>query len=76
VTPTVPFVPPPADADERTFRDRGTRLTYPWNLLGWPAVALPCGAAEEGLPASVQLIGRPGDDALVLGAARRLASLV
>jgi aspartyl-tRNA(Asn)/glutamyl-tRNA(Gln) amidotransferase subunit A len=76
VTPTVPFVPPPADADEREFRNRGTRLTYPWNVLGWPAVALPCGVAEDGLPASVQLIGRPGDDALVLGAAERLASLV
>jgi aspartyl-tRNA(Asn)/glutamyl-tRNA(Gln) amidotransferase subunit A len=76
VTPTVPFVPPPADADEREFRGRGTRLTYPWNVLGWPAIALPCGVAEDGLPASIQLIGRPGADALVLGAAARLSSLV
>jgi len=75
VTPTVPFVPPPAAADERQFRSRGTRLTYPWDVLGWPAVALPCGTAESGLPASVQLIGPPGADALVLGAAERLASL-
>ena len=34
--------------------------------VGWPALALPCGAAEGGLPASVQLVGRPGADALVL----------
>ncbi|HEV7133180.1 MAG TPA: amidase [Gaiellaceae bacterium] len=76
LTPTVPFVAPPADADERELRSRGTRLTYPWNLLGRPAAALPCGAAEDGLAASVQLIGRPGADAVVLGAAMRLASLV
>ena len=40
--------------------------TFPVNALGWPALALPCGAAEGGLPASVQLVGRPGADALVL----------
>jgi Asp-tRNA(Asn)/Glu-tRNA(Gln) amidotransferase A subunit family amidase len=37
-------------------------------VLGWPSLALPCGPAELGLPASVQLIGRAGDDALVLAA--------
>jgi Asp-tRNA(Asn)/Glu-tRNA(Gln) amidotransferase A subunit family amidase len=29
---------------------------------------LPCGPAELGLPASLQLVGRAGDDGLVLGA--------
>ena len=76
VTPTVAIVPPPADADERALRGRVIRLTYPLNLLGWPALALPCGAAEDGLPASIQLIGRPGDDACVLAAGSLLASLI
>jgi aspartyl-tRNA(Asn)/glutamyl-tRNA(Gln) amidotransferase subunit A len=76
VTPTVAFVAPPEDADEREFRGRGIRMTYPFNSLGWPVLALPCGAAEEGLPASVQLVGRPGDDARVLAAGRLLASLI
>ena len=76
VTPTVPFVAPPADVDELEIRGRGTLFTYPANALGVPAVALPCGAAELGLPASVQLVGRAGDDARVLAAARLLASLV
>jgi Asp-tRNA(Asn)/Glu-tRNA(Gln) amidotransferase A subunit family amidase len=52
------------------------RFTYPFNALGWPALALPCGDAEDGLPASVQLVGRPGDDGLVLAAGRALESLV
>jgi len=41
-------------------------------VLGWPALALPCGPAENGLPASVQLAGRAGDDALVLAAGELL----
>jgi Asp-tRNA(Asn)/Glu-tRNA(Gln) amidotransferase A subunit family amidase len=52
------------------------RFTYPFNALGWPALALPCGPAEGGLPASAQLIGRAGDDGLVLAAGRLLASLI
>jgi aspartyl-tRNA(Asn)/glutamyl-tRNA(Gln) amidotransferase subunit A len=68
LTPTVPFVAPPADADEHTFRERGISLTYPFNAVGWPALALPCGLAEDGLPASLQIVGKPGDDALVLAA--------
>jgi aspartyl-tRNA(Asn)/glutamyl-tRNA(Gln) amidotransferase subunit A len=74
VTPTIEFVAPPADADEREFRSRGIRLTYPFDLLGLPALALPCGPAEDGLPASVQLVGRNGADASVLAAGSLLAS--
>jgi aspartyl-tRNA(Asn)/glutamyl-tRNA(Gln) amidotransferase subunit A len=76
VTPTVPFVAPPADAEELEIRGGAISLTYPFSSLGWPALALPCGAAEDGLPASVQLAGRGGDDARVLAAGRLLASLL
>jgi aspartyl-tRNA(Asn)/glutamyl-tRNA(Gln) amidotransferase subunit A len=68
LTPTLAFVPPPADVDEIATRASIVRFTYPFNALGWPALALPCGAAELGLPASAQLVGRRGDDALVLAA--------
>jgi amidase len=44
----------------------------PWNTVGAPVLAMPCRPTEDGLPASVQLIGRPGDDALVLAAGRML----
>jgi aspartyl-tRNA(Asn)/glutamyl-tRNA(Gln) amidotransferase subunit A len=72
LTPTLAFVPPPADVDELATRESMIRFTYPFNLLGWPALALPCGPAEEQLPASAQLVGRPGADALVLAAGAQL----
>jgi aspartyl-tRNA(Asn)/glutamyl-tRNA(Gln) amidotransferase subunit A len=68
LTPTVPFVAPRADADEHAFRERGISFTYPFNCVGWPALAVPCGPAEDGLAASLQIVGKPGADALVLAA--------
>ena len=76
VTPTTGFVAPPADADELAIRERGIAFTFPFDSLGWPALALPCGPAEEDLPASIQLVGHPGADALVLAAGELLASPV
>jgi aspartyl-tRNA(Asn)/glutamyl-tRNA(Gln) amidotransferase subunit A len=76
VTPTVPFVAPSADVDELEIRAGGTSLTYPFSALGWPALALPCGPAEDGLPASVQVAARASADARVLAAGRLLESLL
>ncbi|MFL5916546.1 MAG: amidase [Gaiellaceae bacterium] len=74
VTPTLGFVAPPADIDELELRDRGTALTFPFSSLGWPTLALPCGVAEDGLPASLQLAAPRGADARVLAAGRLLAT--
>jgi aspartyl-tRNA(Asn)/glutamyl-tRNA(Gln) amidotransferase subunit A len=77
LTPTLAFVAPPLPSDELEIREDLIRFTIPFNALGWPALALPAGPAEDGLPASVQLVGRLGADALVLAVGEELeASLV
>ena len=75
LSPTLPCVAPrvgEGEIGDLHVRERIVSRTFPLNVLGWPALALPCGAAEEGLPASVQLVGRPGSDALVLAAGELL----
>jgi Asp-tRNA(Asn)/Glu-tRNA(Gln) amidotransferase A subunit family amidase len=76
VAPTVPFVAPPAEVDELEIRAVAISLTYPISSLGWPALALPCGPAEDGLPASVQVAAPAGEDARVLAAGGLLESLL
>ena len=44
----------------------------PWNLAGWPAMAVPAGVGRDGLPLSVQLVARPGGEALLLALAGQL----
>lgn len=46
----------------------------PWNLAGWPALALPVAAADPGarVPPSVQLVVPPGGERLLLAVARFL----
>jgi aspartyl-tRNA(Asn)/glutamyl-tRNA(Gln) amidotransferase subunit A len=43
--------------------------TIPANLSGHPAISVPCGLDEAGLPVGLQLIGRHLDEATVLRAA-------
>ena len=76
LTPTLQCVAPPTGVGDLTLRERLIANTLPFNALGWPALAVPSGSAEDGLPASVQLVGRPGADALVLAVGQRLASLI
>ena len=70
LSPTLPTLPPrrgrsgPGDLD---VRERLIEFTYPFNALGWPALAVPC-RPRSGFPASVQIAGRRGSDALVLAA--------
>ncbi|MDX6588365.1 MAG: aspartyl-tRNA(Asn)/glutamyl-tRNA(Gln) amidotransferase subunit [Solirubrobacterales bacterium] len=66
VAPTLPIVPPEADCDELLVRAQMTHLTFPLNAIGAPALAIPCGRTQGGLPVSMQVVGKPGADGLVL----------
>jgi aspartyl-tRNA(Asn)/glutamyl-tRNA(Gln) amidotransferase subunit A len=43
-----------------------SRLTRPANLTGFPALSVPCGFTQDGLPIGLQLIGRPFAEAAIL----------
>jgi aspartyl-tRNA(Asn)/glutamyl-tRNA(Gln) amidotransferase subunit A len=54
------------NGEEVDLIDLGTRLTMIANLLGCPAISVPCGFDQDGLPIGLQLIGKPHDDARLL----------
>ena len=73
VTPTIPEPAPAlahvkagATAEVIARMGRFSRLTRPFNALGLPALSLPCGAAADGRPLAMQLVGRPFDEATLL----------
>jgi len=75
VIPTTPVPPPSIDellADMPNLRAREfvlLRNTRPWNGLGLPAISVPCGFTQDGLPIGLQLIGAAGDETRVLALA-------
>ena len=44
----------------------------PWNHLGNPAMAIPAGFSAEGMPLSIQIIGRHGEEATLLSLAAQI----
>ena len=75
ITPTVPstaprLLDPPVETDVLLTRTDAKLCfnTSPLNLTGHPALALPSGVDQEGLPTSVQIIGRHFDERTVLRA--------
>jgi 2-dehydropantoate 2-reductase len=68
--PTMAFVAPPEDPPFGTPEGAAeARFTGPCNLARVPAVTLPCGLAEDGLPAALQLTAAVGRDAFLLSVA-------
>ena len=72
LTPATPFpaFPIKHDAD---LRPLATRLTRPFNLLGWPALAIPCGMTKGGLPIGLQLIAALGRENVLFEIAEQLS---
>jgi Asp-tRNA(Asn)/Glu-tRNA(Gln) amidotransferase A subunit family amidase len=72
VTPTMPM-PAPAIADLRANPDalrpaelRLLRNTRPFNVWGLPAISVPCGFTQGGLPIGLQIAGAHWREDLVL----------
>ncbi|HUX38683.1 MAG TPA: amidase [Rectinemataceae bacterium] len=71
---TIDLLCSPTMTSEATALGKPPKITFtaPFNALGWPALSLPCGRGATGLPVGLQLVGRPGDEALIFGAAAEL----
>ena len=71
--PTLPIPAPPigaatvqVDGRDAPVRNMMLKLTQAFNVSGHPAIAMPCGATNAGLPTSLQLVGcRMQTDALL-----------
>jgi aspartyl-tRNA(Asn)/glutamyl-tRNA(Gln) amidotransferase subunit A len=77
--PTTPITAPLLDAatvqigaNEENTRMASTRLVRSINLVGEPALSLPCGNDAAGLPIGMQLIGPPFSEPKLLQVAKKL----
>lgn len=68
--PTTPITAPPIEGPDAVEQARLlTRYTAPFNLTGFPALSVPCGFSNLGLPVGLQVVGRPWSEARILRAA-------
>lgn len=78
LTPTVTLTPQPLDTflanTERVAEDDLAYIpfTYPFNISGQPAISLPLGWTDDGLPIGVQLVGHPYGEALLIALAAQI----
>lgn len=63
---TTPRTAPSGCAAPNPFDPTGPSMTNPFNVTGNPAISVPIGLDGEGLPLSVQLVGRLFDEAKLL----------
>jgi aspartyl-tRNA(Asn)/glutamyl-tRNA(Gln) amidotransferase subunit A len=69
LTPTTPIPAPTIEGHDAVEQaGRLTRFTAPFNLMGLPALSIPCGFTKEGLPIGLQIISRAWSDARALNA--------
>jgi aspartyl-tRNA(Asn)/glutamyl-tRNA(Gln) amidotransferase subunit A len=57
---------------EEYVRPLATRFSRPMNVLGVPAISIPCGRSRGGLPVGIQIAAPPFEDGLVLRVAAAL----
>ncbi|MDC9590293.1 amidase [Xenorhabdus sp. XENO-10] len=80
ITPTLTQLPRPigyydmSETDIDRYNDKWTDsvFAFPFNITGQPAISLPLGWSDDGIPIGVQLVGRYGDEAIVLQVSAQL----
>ncbi len=70
LSPTSPVPATPIDHSPPEHNALRHRNTIPFNLTGLPAISLPCGLTESGLPIGLQIAGLAFDEAGILAVAR------
>jgi aspartyl-tRNA(Asn)/glutamyl-tRNA(Gln) amidotransferase subunit A len=66
-SPVVPAPPGPQTPSQAFAAGPSFDLTKPWNLNGFPALSVPVGLDERGLPVGLQLAALPLAEARLLG---------
>jgi aspartyl-tRNA(Asn)/glutamyl-tRNA(Gln) amidotransferase subunit A len=61
---------------EESVRNLTLRLTQLFNITGHPAISLPCGRTDEGLPVGAQLVGARNRTTDLLATARAVEALL
>lgn len=74
-TPDIGKTDPTSGDFEPTTLYAMSRFTRFVNYLGLPALALPGGEDDHGFPVGLQLVGRPGHDALLLALGKAFQSV-
>jgi aspartyl-tRNA(Asn)/glutamyl-tRNA(Gln) amidotransferase subunit A len=70
ILPTTPSAAPMLEGSDAIEQARKlTRFTAPFNLAGLPAISIPCGFTNEGLPIGLQLVGNYWNEKTLLKAA-------
>ena len=69
VTPTMTQPAPAFKGYDPNDTIRGRSFTAPFNVTGLPAISVPCGFTEAGLPVGMQIAGKPFDEPGVIQAA-------
>ncbi len=66
VTPTAPVAATPIEGSPPRHALLRPRNTMPFNVLGLPAISIPCGFTQDGLPIGLQIAGHAFDEVGIL----------
>jgi amidase len=82
LTPTIAIRPPQIGVLDGAAMPKAALRAQPmiaytalWNVTGHPAASLPAGFADDGLPTSIQLVARRGEESTLFGLSAQVESV-